>query len=279
MSLETFQTAWLGLTTAGPRSKPRVLAWGDGLVDQGLASLWYPCDWAEAGFDELVCLIPSLAGAGEGSTGPSPIIGRELERQDSIARGRSSLLATTDQGEQTDTRLVNAQTAMTHLHRMLQDASQPCPRFAHDAQTAPQLCDVLAASIHSRINGAYVYPAYDCCHELLSTGAWLGHLLNGRAAYMPAFIAGCLADYLPRRLSKNGQSADPCGSLLWSYADICVGGVRLLSIAERVRDTGVARLVRPQVRRDAFYPRNLQDDTLRSILERRAPAALNDGFL
>jgi hypothetical protein len=40
---------------------PGIGAWGEGLVDRSLTSLWYPADWSEVGDDELVFLLPTLS--------------------------------------------------------------------------------------------------------------------------------------------------------------------------------------------------------------------------
>lgn len=39
------------------------LPWGDGLVEQSLSALWYPCSWDAVAPDELVVIIPSLLSA------------------------------------------------------------------------------------------------------------------------------------------------------------------------------------------------------------------------
>jgi hypothetical protein len=36
-------------------------AWGEGLVDRSLTSLWYPGDWSEVSDDELVFMLPTLS--------------------------------------------------------------------------------------------------------------------------------------------------------------------------------------------------------------------------
>jgi hypothetical protein len=43
---------------AGRASKLRV--WGNGIVEQSLTTLRYPCDWASVCDDELVFFLPSL---------------------------------------------------------------------------------------------------------------------------------------------------------------------------------------------------------------------------
>jgi hypothetical protein len=40
---------------------PGIGAWGEGLVDRSLTSLWYPADWNEVGDDELVFVLPTLS--------------------------------------------------------------------------------------------------------------------------------------------------------------------------------------------------------------------------
>jgi hypothetical protein len=46
---------------AANEQPPGVGAWGEGLVDRSLTSLWYPTDWSEVGDDELVFLLPALS--------------------------------------------------------------------------------------------------------------------------------------------------------------------------------------------------------------------------
>jgi hypothetical protein len=308
MALETFQSAWLGITAAR-RRVPCQLAWGDGLLDQGLSSLWRSCSWAEVDLDELVFLIPSLAGCREpGSGGCVSILRDALGRQEKIALECLAQIATPDQCEQIfdlafaadvfspsharsgwltvlpgravrDARLINALTAMPYLSRMLKDATRLGAGLQNSAQPVPELCDVLASSIQSRINAAYVYPTYESCHELLSTGAWLGHLVHGRPAYMPGFVADCLADYCPSRSSTSGQAADPCAAILWTYADVCIGASKLLSIAERVRADGVPRIVRPRLRTGAGYRDRILGDPFYSYFNVKVPTGFNAGFM
>ncbi len=64
MSLERLRSLSLSVGSAlgWRRSARAALApWGDGLVEQPLADVWYPSRWDEVGADELVFLIPSLA--------------------------------------------------------------------------------------------------------------------------------------------------------------------------------------------------------------------------
>jgi len=46
-------------------------AWGEGLVDRSLTTLWYPGDWSEVSDDELVFMLPTLSTWRPGSAGAS----------------------------------------------------------------------------------------------------------------------------------------------------------------------------------------------------------------
>lgn len=46
-------------------------AWGEGLVDRSLTTLWYPGDWTEVGDDELVFMLPTLSTWRPGCAEPS----------------------------------------------------------------------------------------------------------------------------------------------------------------------------------------------------------------
>lgn len=48
----------LSMFRVSARRQPPV--WGDGLLEHGLSTLWYPCNWQSVDDDELVLLIPSL---------------------------------------------------------------------------------------------------------------------------------------------------------------------------------------------------------------------------
>jgi hypothetical protein len=51
---------------------PAIGAWGEGLVDRSLTSLWYPADWSEVGDDELVFMLPTLSAWRPGSREATP---------------------------------------------------------------------------------------------------------------------------------------------------------------------------------------------------------------
>lgn len=116
------------------------------------------------------------------------------------------------------------------------------------------LCDVLVGSIHSRINGAYLFPAFDWAHELLATGAWLGHLLQGRHAVLPDVVADCLWDYRPVPGRQESSDVGRCVQLLWHHAELAIGARELQTLAEHVRDSGGRILARPRLRGAVIGP-------------------------
>lgn len=75
-----------------------VNAWGEGLVDRSLTTLWYPVSWDEVTDDELVFLLPSLSrwrpqrGGIDGCerSGPTPYLTRTLSAR---ARSAARLIA------------------------------------------------------------------------------------------------------------------------------------------------------------------------------------------
>jgi hypothetical protein len=105
---------------------------------------------------------------------------------------------------------------------------------------SPSPADALVSSIHARLNAAYFYPDYVCLHELLATGAWLGHLLSGRSALMPVFVAECLTESIA---TAGCRDADACRRVLTAHADLAIGSKRLLAMARRVRSSGTPIVV------------------------------------
>ena len=101
------------------------------------------------------------------------------------------------------------------IDRMLLDALPPRSPPAECCIASADCAEVLVASIHTSINGAYVYPQFAFAHELLGAGAWLGVLLRGRSALMPVFVAQVLADYIGR-----GNVQDPIARLLDFHAEL-----------------------------------------------------------
>jgi hypothetical protein len=108
------------------------------------------------------------------------------------------------------------------------------------------LVEALALSIDSGVNGAYVYPDHSWAHELLSTGAWIGHLTRGRPALLPPGIAGCLVEYLGAAKSRAmSDDIAQCTALLERHVEVAIGRRRLMARAERVLTTSCPLLVGP----------------------------------
>ena len=283
--------------------------WGAGLVDQSLATAWYPADWDSVTDDELVFLLPSLCNWAPGRhaesarRGPIDYLTRTLTaRADAVARliarrsgltapaavaeirdrlvasgllssietnRRSSTLRDSrapapgrDQGSQPDW-LIAELIALAYTNRMLSDAlGSAAPQGVH----APlidwplTLADVVVASISARLNGAYVYPEHGYAHELLALAALLGHLVEGRTAYLPPSIAGTLLDILRAKPSADDQTA----AVLRAYIEWAGGANRLMLWARIINATGVARRIAPRAAlvpramRAAWNPRLLQ---------------------
>lgn len=227
--------------------------WGDGLVEQDMAALWYRGSWEDVGIDELVYLLPQLNPSMCGHVGLIETLRRQLDQQKRIAdellsdtcdRGPTSTLLTAamsaaslepcraSQSRRLGAELRIALAAVHHLSGMLTFANGMIGKKACVGLAEPMSSsEALMKSIHSCINAAYVYPDFAYCHELLATGAWLGHLMRGREAYLPPFIAECLSDYLQSSHQGIGQSRDASAALLSAYAEAIVGTRYLLSVS------------------------------------------------
>ncbi len=103
--------------------------------------------------------------------------------------------------------------------------------------------DIVIATIHSRLNGAYVYPNHAYAHETLTVAAVLGHLMQGREAYINRTIASCLLDVISADDELEADS--PCAALR-HYADIGCGCERLTELAQRVLADNCAELAKPR---------------------------------
>ncbi|MTD94070.1 hypothetical protein GIW81_06930 [Hyphomicrobium sp. xq] len=274
--------------------------WGAELVDQSLATAWYPAEWASVTDDELVFLLPSLCNwptgrhAEPARRGPIDYLTRTLTaRADAASRliaRRSGLTDPAAAAEIHDRLVASGLLSSIDAHRRsttLRDSRAPAPgrdqgrlpdwliaelvalaytnRMLSDAlgSAAPQgvdaplidwpltLADVVVASISARLNGAYVYPEHGYAHELLALAALLGHLVEGRTAYLPPSIAGTLLDILRAKPSADDQTA----AVLRAYIEWAGGANRLMLWARIINATGVARRIAP---RAALVPRALR---------------------
>jgi hypothetical protein len=285
--------------------------WGAGLVDQSLATAWYPAVWDSVTDDELVFLLPSLCNwvpgrhAESARRGPIDYLTRTLTaRADAVARliaRRSGLTAPAaaaeirdrlvasgllssietnrrsstpkdcgdpapgrDQGRLPDW-LIAELVALAYTNRMLSDAlGNAAPQGAVHAPLIDwplTLADVVVASISARLNGAYVYPEHGYAHELLALAALLGHLVEGRTAYLPPSIAGTLLDILRAKPSADDQTA----AVLRAYIEWAGGAHRLMLWARIINATGVARRIAP---RAALVPRTMRAAWNARLLQR-----------
>jgi hypothetical protein len=136
--------------------------------------------------------------------------------------------------------------AIAHLDRILHDAlglpdsdeSARAPVFGRPRS----LDDVIAMSVHARLNAAYVYPEYTFAHELLTVAGVLGHLSQGRPAYISPPIAHCMADVMGRRISGGADGAAPS---LRNFADSVGGADYLVDAAARAKRGTI--LLRPRL--------------------------------
>ena len=265
--------------------------WGVELVDQSLATAWYPADWDSVTDDELVFLLPSLSNWAPvhddrhepAQCGPIDYLTRTLTaRADAAARlivrksGRTDPAAA---AEIADHLVSSGLLSSIQAHRHSNDSTEPAPdhgqnrlpnwliaelialaytdRMLSDAMgkaeprdgaRAPiidwplSLADVVVASISARVNGAYVYPEQSYAHELLALGAVLGHLIEGRAAYLPPSLAEALLDVLSARRSPD----DEASVVLRTYIELAGGANRLMLWARIIAATGVPRCIAPR---------------------------------
>jgi hypothetical protein len=329
MGLGRFHNLSLSIGSAlGWRRRATAAAsWGDGLADETLGNAWHRASWTEVDTDELVYLIPSLAGrrrvaASTEDFGPATVardaLGMQVFRTAYALReitgdhgdgsaealdliAASGVLTTIDpytawvEGRDGAERLCARGRASPEAFRPIDPgigqeacvfelAVVSCLDRLHSAARGPAhrggaaqdmpLPEALVASIHSTFNAAYVFPQLACVHEVLSVGAWLGHLVKGRPAYMPPFVAAYLeAELAPGRegdASAGGRST----RILRSHAEQAVGLERLHAVARRVASTGRPMLVKPRAMPGLGFTPYLWSAHLRSSIMRRVDAQL-----
>jgi len=93
------------------------------------------------------------------------------------------------------------------------------------------LTDATIATVHARLNAAYVYPEFAFGHELLTIAAIIGHLVEGRPAYISPLVAETMADIMgrPRRSDDRGNAA----LVLQNFAKRIGGASYLARLAAR----------------------------------------------
>lgn len=260
-------------STARRPSPPAQPPWGDGFLEFSLSTLWYSRSWSDVSDDELVLLLPCLNQSDDPEFGVAARIRHAFFR-----RLRASMIILDDGGKQRTLDLIAESSSLSSIRsdENFVDMALQIPtreeraiaeRFASQSWTkwncetavlasinrmlikieagdsqpgSPDLTDALNGSIHTGFNAAYVYPPYAFAHELFSAGAWLGILLKGRAALMPAFIARVLNESLVRP-----YGADPASDILRFHAERVGGIAYLLQHARRALEFGHPVVVRP----------------------------------
>lgn len=254
--------------------------WGEGLIDQTVSDWWYPVTWDTVAPDELVVLNPSLAAqplctdkgaeqflrralsrrlassvrAFNASVPEFHLLAARAAMRDASAIEVDPVAATEgaasnpyfrwlDESQKRSTKASARELAAFELAAirsiaLLCSAANPSEDKCFDGI---DLSQTLVASIHSGLNGAYVCPSLAFAHELLAVGTWLGHVLRGRPALMPSFIADACSDWLSPR-----ASSDQCTAILQMHAEIAVGQHELLKTARRVQAKGYPVKVQPR---------------------------------
>lgn len=263
--------------------------WGLDAEGSDLAASWYPATWDTVGHDELVFLIPSLAD----SRGIDPT-GRDLIAQLCSDRARRvAQLLKSEQSTRYVTQLraqgmgigpaeqdnrsdrggpycdwlasqvqAGSEEAVAAFELRFAEALARLCASAGGARTAAHhgvsIEDALLLAIHLRMNTAYFFDQHVWAHELLSAGAWLGHLLSGRSAIMPVSVAHAMVDW------ANGETSG-CQRVLRLHAELAVGTDRLLRSAKRTIRRGRPEVIMPRIR-----PSTIGASVLHDLLQEAA---------
>lgn len=264
--------------------RPSAQLWGDGLVDQSVATRWRQRHWDDVDVDELTYFIPGLLApealnaATESSSGPASFLNEALETQ--LARAVAALVGLWPNGSERERQVralgfvtalgitsipardicnqcrvsnpasgirmiwaggrkaaaIYELSVLATIDCMLGDATKLAARAVAPVMPAPSASDALIASMHSGVNGAYIYKDLAYAHETLATAAWIGKLLAGRPALLPDFIAAILIETAYR--VKRNSVTDPLDALIYRHAVAAVGERRLLRLSRRVMQTG-----------------------------------------
>ena len=130
------------------------------------------------------------------------------------------------------------------LDRLHADAMGQPADSRHVTPPDSTAADALVASIYACFNAAYVRPELTYMHELLTVGAWIGHLVRGRSALLPPSIALPLTDFLIRALEPDASTSSPLEKIIASHASAAGGTKRLLRQAHRVCRTREPKVIR-----------------------------------
>ena len=213
--------------------------WGLDLLDALHSANYATHDAGWAGRDELVLGQPRLSA---GVIWQAPQITEALE---TIMTARAVELHAASRRTLAAEGMDAGAIAWAHFER----AAAALIESSHlaTAQAAPPraLPEALILSIATAINAAHLDDRWSIHHELLATGAWLGLLQSGRAALMPAAVAGVLLDHRDHLASAHQNPDWPCGEILGLHAATITVARRLLLTAEAVLDDGVPRAVTP----------------------------------
>jgi len=240
----------------------------------------YPSSWAEASDDELVWLLPSICCSID-ATGTARLTGllldaieRRIEElvgalrngRGSAEDGRAAVAVLIRQCH-----VVSASTARRLRERGVRGDTAPRrierPRPPLDlvgqlsiiacldralgrlisGNTRDQLemgpDDAVAISLATGVNAAYILDDLASQHEILTVAAWLGHIVQGRGAWLPSTMASRLAHELE---AANDQVLFASGgerAALLSAIHMTHGAASLLATCRSVLRSGNPRLL------------------------------------
>ena len=221
---------------AGSRMPQPAAPWGDGLVEQSLASLYGPCSWDEVGEDELALLLPALTSpsAVARGGGPAPHFRNALQRWTAIT------------GDTPPRHRRDFDEVRRILETLLRHAETACPGAAPSPGGSPPRLSVEEAAlgaVHGCIHPAYADPRLAALHETLTVCCWLGHLYRGRDALLSPGIAAPLGALLTRDGASTGRG-DPAAGVVVHYAAAGGGAKSLRHASRSVCKSGRPLLVR-----------------------------------
>lgn len=233
----------------------RARPWGEDLVEQSLSALLYPSRWDDVGLDELVLLLPSLHHGMRAApqSGAAAVFGAALAEWTHRSAQLPDPAAARDVLAILDT-----------LHQLA---------LGHPSDRILTTADAMRGAIYARVNAAYADARLDHLHEPLMVAAWIGHLVAGRDALLPTFIAVPLAALIAAGLSPSSRRQDVAAAIVVRYAAAGGGTRHLARIAAKVCRSGRPRLVRSTVGLDPFTLLRSSEWTFRTRHPLPAPAS------